>query len=104
MSNVVTNPGSQGGDSGRMRRASRSRRLAVGVIIGILAIACAAFAFYWRSRPQLPETALALPDEELDEPVVRNPGYVGPEACAACHAERVAEFKATRHYHACRAP
>ena len=34
-------------------------------------------------------------------PVVVNPGYVGIRACTECHAERVAEFKRTRHYLAC---
>jgi tetratricopeptide (TPR) repeat protein len=29
---------------------------------------------------------------------VENPGYLGPKACAACHAERVAEFQLTRHF------
>lgn len=35
-------------------------------------------------------------------PVAINPeGYIGIDACAACHAERVAEFRETRHFQAC---
>ena len=33
---------------------------------------------------------------------VVNPGYVGIEACAECHANRAAVFKTSRHYLACR--
>ena len=36
--------------------------------------------------------------------VSRNPGYVGLQACAACHAERVAEFQRTSHFRTCRRP
>jgi hypothetical protein len=39
---------------------------------------------------------------DLDDPVPENPGYVGLHACAACHAERVAQFQKTNHYLACR--
>jgi tetratricopeptide (TPR) repeat protein len=31
------------------------------------------------------------------QPLNTNPGYVGMEACVDCHAERVAEFRETRH-------
>ena len=31
-------------------------------------------------------------------------GYVGIQACAECHAERVKDFKTTRHYLACMPP
>jgi tetratricopeptide (TPR) repeat protein len=44
-------------------------------------------------------------DAEPDEPAAaRNPGYLGPQACAPCHARRVAEFQQTRHLRACRLP
>src|SRR5262249_11498448 len=39
-----------------------------------------------------------------DEPRVANPGYLGAQACAKCHAARVAEFQATRHALACTPP
>ncbi len=34
----------------------------------------------------------------------RNPGYVGPQACVACHRERVEEFLQTNHARTCRKP
>jgi tetratricopeptide (TPR) repeat protein len=43
-------------------------------------------------------------DAEDDEPVVLNPGYVGPAACAECHADRVAECRTTNHYRTFRTP
>src|SRR5262249_43826621 len=33
-----------------------------------------------------------------------DPGYVGPQACAPCHAARVTQFEATRHFRACCRP
>lgn len=36
--------------------------------------------------------------------IVRPAGYVGPQACVSCHAERVSEFKTTRHFLACVLP
>jgi tetratricopeptide (TPR) repeat protein len=52
-------------------------------------------------------TAAPLKSAAADEttlPVAHNPGYLGPQACAPCHARRVAEFQATRHFLACRLP
>ncbi|HEV3449075.1 MAG TPA: tetratricopeptide repeat protein [Gemmataceae bacterium] len=46
-------------------------------------------------------SGLAEGDTEL-EAAFHNPGYVGPRACAPCHAKRVAEFQTTRHFLACR--
>jgi tetratricopeptide (TPR) repeat protein len=37
-------------------------------------------------------------------PFPKNPGYVGIDQCVDCHKDRVAEFKQTRHYLACRPP
>ena len=31
-----------------------------------------------------------------------NPGYIGPAACAECHAQRVSQMRSTRHFQACR--
>ncbi len=33
-----------------------------------------------------------------------NPGFLGPEACTECHADRVAEFQSTRHFLANQTP
>lgn len=69
------------------------------------AIVWGAVATVWCPSPPVPP-ASSMADEEqgFDLPVVRNPGYLGPQACAECHAARVAEFKSTRHYQACCVP
>jgi tetratricopeptide (TPR) repeat protein len=41
---------------------------------------------------------------ELDDGPPDRPGYLGWEACSACHAERVKEFQASRHFLACCLP
>ena len=43
-------------------------------------------------------------DLDFNEQPPANPGYVGPQACAACHADRVAEFCKTNHYRTFRVP
>jgi tetratricopeptide (TPR) repeat protein len=43
-------------------------------------------------------------DGDLEEPPVANPGYVGAQACAACHAERVTECQSTNHFRTFRVP
>src|SRR5262249_24445467 len=47
--------------------------------------------------------AANLEPAELDL-TPKNPGYLGPQACSECHAERVAEFLRTRHAVACIEP
>ena len=47
---------------------------------------------------------MASQDDDFDEPMARDAGYVGPQACAPCHAVRVSQFAATRHYRACCQP
>src|SRR5262249_56609370 len=42
--------------------------------------------------------------DDIPDPVVVNPGYVGPQACSECHTKRVAEFLTTPHARACRMP
>lgn len=65
--------------------------------VALLVAAGAAVYWFW---PESPPPSL----EELPEPprFAENPGYVGPRACAECHAARVKECEATRHDHACR--
>lgn len=42
------------------------------------------------------------PGEDDDQELVaENPGYLGMAACAECHSARVKEFEGTRHAHAC---
>jgi tetratricopeptide (TPR) repeat protein len=44
----------------------------------------------------------AASEEERLDPV--NPGYLGPQACAECHAERVVGMQRSRHFRTCRLP
>lgn len=81
-------------------------RLAAGlVVVGGLA----AGYFLWLApdrppgKPPLPDLAELNEDPE-DRFAVHNPGYLGPQSCAPCHAARVAEFLRTPHARACRRP
>ena len=59
------------------------------------------FVDFQSKRPRNLNPAEPVVPSSDDGPVVvkvANPGYVGPQACAACHAERVAEFSETRHF------
>jgi tetratricopeptide (TPR) repeat protein len=74
-------------------------------IVAMIAAAGVAIKFCWRPPPQPPvPSAVDDQDAEFDEPAARDPGYLGPQACIPCHAKRVAEFQATRHFQACRPP
>ena len=71
--------------------------------------AFAALGFAWRWQPitlaNHRDVVQAIARGSVGhEPVVLNPGYLGMESCAACHAARVAEFRKTNHYWACRRP
>lgn len=75
-----------------------------------LALAGGAVAYVrWHPEPAplvtLPDITRAQPGDDpegADAPP--NPGYLGPRACAVCHADRVAEFLGTPHARACRRP
>jgi len=45
-----------------------------------------------------------IQDGDIEEPVASVSGYLGPQACAPCHARRVEEFQKTSHFRACRLP
>jgi len=78
----------------------RRGALWIGLIVcAILVVMTVRWLGSWNSPPR-PTDAVFV------ETAVRsvNPGYVGPQACASCHAERVAEFARTRHSLACVAP
>jgi hypothetical protein len=81
-------------------------RLAAGLA---LAGGLAALYYFWLApertpaKPPLPDLAELNEDPE-DRLAVQNPGYLGPQACAPCHAARVAEFLKTPHARACRRP
>ena len=65
-------------------------------------------------RPPAPESGLDVAARgsresagnvrESAPPEIENPGYLGPQACRPCHAERVAEFLTTRHARTFRVP
>jgi tetratricopeptide (TPR) repeat protein len=83
-----------------------SRRWLVRAAAGLVVVVVAALVVWkWPTgRGSSPTSPSPVVDDDLPEPVVVNPGYVGPEACAACHADRVAEFRKTNHFRACRTP
>ena len=54
--------------------------------------------------PAADDTLTALISAPLEVPKIPNPGFVGPDACRACHAERVEEFMHTNHAHTFRMP
>lgn len=102
----MLNTGSPGGDAGPLRAGvSRWRRWALVTTLTLIAAAAATMPFWRRPAPP-PPTAAAEEDADLDELATRPQasGYLGPQACTPCHAERVAEFQATSHFRACRLP
>src|SRR5262249_42424329 len=84
----------------------RLRRRSLGALVAAVAIAGAALWLKDRSQPShRPGRAAMELDESFDEEALPgNPGYVGWDACAACHAARVSQFQATNHFRACRVP
>lgn len=88
------------------RPRSPSRR---PIIVGALAIAglLVAAYFYWPASRAPEPSRLALDQPAADDivdPIITNPGYVGPQACAECHAKRSADLQTTKHFRACREP
>jgi tetratricopeptide (TPR) repeat protein len=83
-------------------------RWAVWAAVLAVALAAAAGAtWWWWPRPQLVADPVADREPDIDEwqpTAAVAPGYLGPRACAPCHANRVAEFGATRHFQACAVP
>jgi tetratricopeptide (TPR) repeat protein len=94
--------------AGGVTPGSRGRSLLIAATM--LAVGGGAAAYWWWPSPDRAPERRSLPDlaelnDDPPEPVaVRNPGYVGPQACAPCHAARVAEFLKTPHARACRRP
>jgi tetratricopeptide (TPR) repeat protein len=84
--------------------ALRTRHWAVwAAVVAIVLGGAAVAALCWRRpSPSVPPVVLEEEDDEADERTPPNPGYLGPQACAACHARRVAEFQTTSHFRACR--
>lgn len=85
---------------------SPRRRSLLRAVLGLLAVGGGA-TLWWQATIERKASAIATADRAA-KPVAdskpKNPGYVGMQACAACHAERVAEFRSTRHCLACCPP
>src|SRR4051794_4925723 len=76
----------------------------VVVALAVVAIGGAAAWWHWQPRPAtVAAAAVSLEPADVDF-TPTNPGYLGPQACAECHAQRVAEFLKTRHALACVEP
>ncbi|MSR58479.1 MAG: tetratricopeptide repeat protein, partial [Planctomycetaceae bacterium] len=89
-------------------RRFSSRRKRIGAIVGVL-VAFAGAASWWWFRAQVSPSPAAPPADtganaDSEGPEVVNPGYLGPQACAECHAERVAVMQGSRHFRTCRLP
>src|SRR5437667_12503134 len=106
---MVSN-GSQAGNSSALRAAApRSRSWAVCIlIVAVIAVGGGAAA-YWLWPPvgrgdstagrsgasdraaldSVERATAAEADTELEAATFHNPGYLGPQACAPCHAKRV---------------
>jgi tetratricopeptide (TPR) repeat protein len=92
-----------------LRRSPRNRYWVVAAVI-VMGVGIIAYL----GNTTAPATAhiTPLPDitrlDQDDEPdpieIPKNPGYLGPQSCAPCHAERYAEFTTTSHFRACRKP
>jgi tetratricopeptide (TPR) repeat protein len=88
-----------------MIAASHARLWILCAVTALALVAGGVFALRWRRPSQSVELPrIAFEEDDFEEPVVTNPGYVGPRACAECHASRVVEFEKTRHFLACREP
>jgi tetratricopeptide (TPR) repeat protein len=79
------------------------RRWAVAALLAGIVLGGAIF-LRKRASTRLPVPAATLAEDDVDLPLPENPGYVGPQACAVCHAARVAQLEKTNHFLACREP
>ena len=79
--------------------------IVVLLIAVMAAIGIVRFAPYFRqAASNTPQPTATVSPSVSPRKMVVNPGYVGPQACAECHAHRVAEFSLTNHFRACREP
>src|SRR5262245_45568815 len=97
-------PVAAGGGGGGAVEGSWSLRLLLAVgLVALLGLAGVLAFRFWPQRPPPPKVALEEDDEDVEKALaVVNPGYVGIDACAECHAKRAAKVKTSRHYLACR--
>lgn len=94
-------------NGGRFGRSTIVRRRLYTVMAGLSVVAGSLWAFVGglHSKPlsDASTSSHAVSPTEA-RPVANSHGYLGPQACFACHAERVKEFGATRHFLACVVP
>src|SRR5262245_52916488 len=87
----------------RVVMGGRGQRWFVVVAVAVIAIGGAAAWWRWQPQQRPAPVAVSLEPKDVDLAPL-NPGYLGPQACAECHSERVAEFLKTRHAVACVEP
>src|SRR6516225_5998075 len=75
---------------------SRGQLWFIIVAVAVVAAGGAAAWWHWRPKP-IAVAAVSLEPVDNGDAAPANPGYLGPQACAECHAQRVAEFLKTRH-------
>lgn len=98
---IGNSPISDVGTPAARTQAYRGKVVATA-LAGVFALALAGvFALWQQHRSRETVGAPAIAEDDWPEQRVVNPGYLGPDACVACHAKRVAEFKKTSHFRAC---
>jgi hypothetical protein len=78
-----------------------SLKIVTGIFGGIVLLICVLWFRQQSVITPIPETGAG---DLVEKPVAINPGYLGVAACVDCHADRVAEFRQTRHFLANRVP
>ena len=84
---------------GRLRWAG-----VAAVLAAVLAAAAVGYGVWPLPAPALPAAADPASDDDLVVSAATNPGYVGSQACAPCHAARFDTFQRTRHHLASTVP
>jgi tetratricopeptide (TPR) repeat protein len=76
------------------------------LVLGLLIITLGGAIVCWRHSPR--PAPITFPSQSADvipgPRVARKPNFVGLQACAECHRERVTDFQASRHFLACCEP
>lgn len=94
-------------DSGLVPRRFPGKRTLVASATLALLVAVVAIGYGVRPGPLpvVPQpVAEGTPENDLAVSPAVNPGYLGSQACAECHAARFDAFKSTRHHLACTLP
>ncbi len=83
-------------------QSSPMRRRVLRGLAGLTVAICSVVIY--RCCPREEQLAVVTSTSNPIRSEVNPHGYLGPDACAACHADRVTEFRATRHFQACVLP